>query len=232
MVGCIRKGLKIMFTGYLDLIAEKLNIGQLPDRLLTTYLKAFAEHEGVDVGTLPDNLLGTYLDAILKVRGVAETSDKLITTRLKAIAESYGASDFEDNLISTYLEAIIENLGGSSSGGGQTKTYADMLYEGCGVNRDEYPEIVIGLYKTDCYVYLGVLTQAGVNSTIDGIYTIIPKNSVYSNDIGEFVNNIISVGGRFETSYAKISVFETIYATFDATTYGATTWIDLNQPAQ
>jgi hypothetical protein len=96
-------------TQYLDAIAEKLNIGKLPDKLISTYLEAFALHEGVDVSKLPDRLYTTYLEEILKARGV-QSVDRLRSSQLEALAKSYGATNLPDKLIRTYLEAIIEGL--------------------------------------------------------------------------------------------------------------------------
>ncbi len=93
-------------TEYLDAIAEKLGVSGLPDRLLTTYLEAFAKKDGVDVSALPDRLASTYLNAILKAKGVQPVKDNLLTTQLAALAGAYGATDFPDNLVSTYLKAI------------------------------------------------------------------------------------------------------------------------------
>jgi hypothetical protein len=97
-------------TQYLDMVCEKLNIAALPDRLLTTYLEAIAQNQGVDVSALPDRLATTYLGAILKAKGVDSVPDDLVTTHLEALAKSYGVGDLPDKLISTYLEAIIPAL--------------------------------------------------------------------------------------------------------------------------
>lgn len=98
-------------TEYLDAIAEKLGVSKLPDRLLTTYLEAFAKNEGVNVSALPDKLASTYLKAILKARGLEYLPDDLMTTQLENIAATYGAINLPDRLVSTYLEAIIANIG-------------------------------------------------------------------------------------------------------------------------
>ena len=101
-------------TEYLDAIAEKLGVTNLPDRLLTTYLEAFAKNEGVDVSALPDKLVSTYLTAILKAKGVQSVKDNLLTTQLEALAGTYGETNLPDNLVSTYLNAIIANIGGGN----------------------------------------------------------------------------------------------------------------------
>ena len=101
-------------TQYLDTICEKLNIGTLPDRLLTTYWGAIAKAHGVDVSALPDRMLTTYLGAILKTKGVESVPDNLVTTHLELLAQCYGATNLPDRLISTYLEAIINGLSGGN----------------------------------------------------------------------------------------------------------------------
>ena len=98
-------------TEYLDAIAEKLGVTNLPDRLLTTYLEAFAKHEGVDVSALPDRLESTYLDAILKARGLQYFPDDLLTTKLEYLAATYGAVNLPDRMVGTFLEGIIANIG-------------------------------------------------------------------------------------------------------------------------
>lgn len=97
-------------TQYLDAIAEKLGIGKLPDKLISTYLEAFALHEGVDVSKMPNRLYTTYLEEILKARGVQSVRDKLRSTQLEALAGTCGATDLPDKLLTTYLEAIINGL--------------------------------------------------------------------------------------------------------------------------
>lgn len=97
-------------TTRLDAICKKLNIGTLPDRLLTTYLDAIAKHYGVDTAKLPDSLVSTYLTAIAKARGVDTLCDNLLTTQLEALAMSCGASKLPDGTLGAYLDAIIGGL--------------------------------------------------------------------------------------------------------------------------
>lgn len=109
-------------TEYLDAIAEKLGVNGLPDRLLTTYLKAFAQNQGVDVSALPDNLTTTYLSAIRNARGGQPVQDNLITTHLAEIAKTYGLEELPSNMISAYLEAIaaVADSGGGSGDSGDS----------------------------------------------------------------------------------------------------------------
>ena len=121
-------------TEYLDAIAEKLGVSGLPDRLLTTYLEAFAKKDGVDVSALPDRLVSTYLNAILKAKGVQPVKDNLLTTQLAALAGAYGATDFPDNLVSTYLKAIA---GGESGFNG---VITEVLLEEQSVTASQFVE--------------------------------------------------------------------------------------------
>ena len=100
------------FTEHLDAIAEKLGVDYLPDRLLTTYLEAFAKNQGVDVSSLQDKLVTTYLAAILNARGGNSVSDNLVTTYLAEIAKTYGVDELVDNMIATYLKEIADAIEG------------------------------------------------------------------------------------------------------------------------
>lgn len=98
-------------TQILDSIIKKLGCEKPDDRLLTSYLKAFAIKEGVDVDALPDRLITTYLNAILTVRGIPYTSDELLTTKFEALVKSYGASDIENKTICGFLKTLDNLLG-------------------------------------------------------------------------------------------------------------------------
>lgn len=129
-------------TEYLDAIAEKLGVNGLPDRLLTTYLKAFAQNQGVDVSALPDNLTTTYLSAIRNARGGQPVQDNLITTHLVEIAKTYGLEELPSNMISAYLEAIaaVADSGGGSCGGepAELLSWEGVAYH---INKGTYKDV-------------------------------------------------------------------------------------------
>lgn len=123
-------------TEHLDAIAEKLGVDNLPDRLLTTYLEAFAKNQGVDVSSLQDKLVTTYLAAILNARGGKSVRDNLVTTYLEEIAKTYGVDELVDNLIATYLKEIADAIedGGSGDTGGVEITHSVYFYDETGAN--------------------------------------------------------------------------------------------------
>ena len=96
-------------TQYLDAIAEKMGISGLKDRLLSTYLEAFAQKEGVNTAELPDATVTTYLRAILEKRGAELPEGNTLVALLSALAKSHGVATVPDNLVGTFLGAIAGN---------------------------------------------------------------------------------------------------------------------------
>lgn len=113
------------------------------------------------------------------------------------------------------------------------KTYAKTIYDAYGVNQNEFPYLLIGFYSSKCYMYFGHTLGDGTSARITGMRCTHNQSVVYSDDLDTLVANLISwakdMTGVSTTSSTSVSTFATSYANFDATSRGATTWIDLNQ---
>lgn len=207
---------------YFKAILEKkgVNIGELKDNLLTTYLEAYAASEGVDAKELPNKLATTYLNAVLKVRGVT-ASDNLLGTQLKALAESYGESNLTDGLIGTYLTAITNAAGGS---GGLWNPAKNPIVQG---NIFEGNDIVSPVrLKTDGYIDIKPnqaysvecnLPYACVYEYTSGNEVLMPEQRIVAN------GSEWGAGGYADLSEQLVDfecvVGETYVVTFDGVQY-------------
>ena len=127
-----------------------------------------------------------------------------IKTQLQKLLDEANAKTTKtDADITTAVSTLIEGYGVGDSGGGSTKTYADQLYEFYGINKEEYPYLLVQDFGTQLdsgkkmvFVYFVKTITKEADTRIwmydclrgfDMNYT--PQN--WSEDITEFVGQVI-----------------------------------------